>query len=75
MRLDLTDRARPEFTHRMDCACPRCRPPSPSDPRRALLHRLLHRGPGLFALGMVAGLLAVAVTGNLGAALRALFGL
>jgi hypothetical protein len=36
---------------------------------------LLHRGPGLFALGMVAGLLAVAVTGNLGAALRALFGL
>jgi hypothetical protein len=75
MRLDLTTRTRPEITHRMDCACPRCCPPSPSDPRRALLRRLLHRGPGLFALGMAAGLLAVAATGNLGAALHALFGL
>ncbi|RUN77295.1 hypothetical protein [Sphingomonas sp. TF3] len=75
MRLDLAVRPRPEITHRMDCSCPSCRPPSPSDPRRALLHRLLHRGPSLFALGMVAGLLAVAATGNLGAALRALFGL
>jgi hypothetical protein len=66
MKLDLAVRPRPEITHRMDCGCPSCRPPSPSDPRRALLHRLLHRGPGLFA---------VAITGNLGAALRALFGL
>nr|WP_165388338.1 hypothetical protein [Sphingomonas populi] len=57
-----------QFIHRQDCRCPDCpgarRPLNPAA-----------RGALLFSGGMAIGFLLVAASGNLEAALRALFGL
>jgi hypothetical protein len=59
---------RPDIVHPLDCPHACC------NPRRALLERLARRAAAQFAAGMAIGAAIVAVTGNLGAALRALFG-
>lgn len=75
MKLDEMLHPQREITHRMHCACSICRPPAPSDMHGVFLLRLRYRAPALFAAGMATGAVAMAATGHLGAALRALIGL
>ncbi len=75
MRTAQLYRLRPDITHPMDCPHACCNPPRPSDAPRSLLARIPYRAPALFAFGMATGAIAIAATGNLGAALRALVGL